>query len=88
MGLELIHLFVCRCAFTEAEFIYKTSRVNLMKVLRHVHLRHVYGQLFFLFKKTYIQEQKHYGIKLLCGYFFRILFSFLSFSAVFFFMCI
>lgn len=52
MGLELIHLFVCRCAFTEAEFIYKTSRVNLMKVLRHVHLRHVYGELFFLFEKT------------------------------------
>lgn len=54
-----------------------------MKVLRHVHLRHVYGEPFFLFMKTYIQVQKHYGIKLLCGPFFRILFSFLSFSAVF-----
>lgn len=76
MGLELIHLFVCRCAFTEAEFIYKTSGVNLMKVLRHAHLRHVYGELFFFLRK-------HKNIM----YFFRILFSFLSFSAVFF-MCI
>lgn len=53
MGLELIHLFVCRYAFTEAEFIYKTSRVNLMKVLRHVHLRHVYGELFFFFLRKH-----------------------------------